>query len=102
MGYKEDMNEIIIILDDIISLLESTDKKFQRHANEYKYFRNNCGCAESEEESDNVRREILHTYSQGMGSFNDLVLCKDSKILPEDERFDILKTKLFETLIQQL
>ena len=103
MGYKEDMHEVIIILDDIISLLESTDKKFQPYANQYKYFRNECGCAENEEEANNVRREILRTYSQGMGSFNDLALCtEDGHLLSEHKRFYRLKTKLFETLRDQL
>src|SRR5690349_8188623 len=104
MSYKEDMREIIIILDEIIKVLESVNKdfSFQQYIDQYKYFRNNCGCAESEGEANDTRREILHTYSQGMASFNDLALWVDGKPLPEDLKFDELKDKLFETLKDQL
>jgi hypothetical protein len=105
MSYKEDMSATIIILDQIIKILESVNKdlSLQSYIRQYQYFRNNCGCAGNEEEANDIRGEILRTYSQGMGSFNDLALCtEDGNLLPKHKEFYRLKSELFEILRDQL
>lgn len=102
MNYKQDTREVTVILDQIISLLNSVNGAFENEKKVYKYFRNECACATNEEEANDIRREILRTYTHGSGSLNDLVLSSGSNILPKDEEFERLSNKLFETLRNQL
>lgn len=47
-------------------------------------------------------RGILGLYSQGMGGFQDVVLMRDGKVLPEQRRLDDLQRELFEESKRQL
>jgi hypothetical protein len=99
MSYKEDIKEISEILDQLIELLKSVNR--DEWAERLWRLRSDCEFAENEQDAARIRWLIRSIYG-GMGSFTDLVLCKDSEILPEDESFSQLRTKLHATVINQL
>jgi hypothetical protein len=100
MSYKEDMEELIQIIEQMIELLTIAEE--YPYAELFKNYSEDCKCVENEEEADQIRRIILRIFQGGMGSFNDLALYKDGKLWSRHKDFSILKTKLFNTLVDQL
>ena len=100
MNYKEDIQDLAIILDQIIALFESVNDK--RWLKSLKNFREDCEYIENEKEVNDFRRKLLNLFQGGMESFQDIVLCSNDKILPEDDEFDKLKKKLFDTSLKNL
>ncbi len=100
MSYKADTEKIAIILDQIIEVLESVHEVFWKKL--VQRFRADCEYVESEEEANRLRRGIIHSLGGGMGSFNDLILSSEGKILPEAYELDKLRKKLFNTILDQI
>jgi hypothetical protein len=51
---------------------------------------------------EDVVRSVLRLYGGGMGGFSDLVLQDPSGALPEQERFDQMRDRLFEHAREEL
>ena len=89
----ETHNEIIIILSKLIALLEETE--------DYDwacFFKNKKKNLMSTNNKEQIAREIIDSYRGGMGSFVDLVLQKNMKMLiNENNLLNEYRESLFES-----
>jgi len=98
LDYKDNINQLAIILEQIIEILGSVNEPF--FIKTLRCFRGDCEYVVNEQEAHDLNRKILNFCRGGMGSFNDLVLSsEDGKILEEDAEFYKLKTKLFSVCV---
>lgn len=81
------------ILDELIQLLSSVGETNWRHA--LLNLRDRYDTVINQQEQTEVLSDILHIYG-GMGSFSDLVLYQDGKLLLSQTRqLDDLRSQLF-------
>lgn len=94
------MDCILNILNKIISVLERSneDNWLKTFSNIYESYES----LENDDEKAYYRREILNVYG-GMGSFSDLVLYDNNKVLyEENNELDALRKDLFEEIRRRL
>lgn len=94
------MDCILNILNKIISVLERSneDDWLKTFSNIYESYES----LENDNEKAYYRRKILNVYG-GMGSFSDLVLYDNNKVLyEENNELDALRKDLFEEIRRRL
>lgn len=88
------LNVIRDILDEIITILSFVEETNWQIA--LKTFRNRCDSISTIEGEKTLSIDLIRMYG-GMGSFSDLILYKDRKLLQkETSQLDFLRRKLFE------
>lgn len=86
---------LISVIEKIIELLNSVEES--NWVTSFNKFRERCDSPDVED-LERLRSEILRIYG-GMGSFNDLVLYKQSQLMiKESQNLDKLRKELFQVL----
>ena len=94
------MDSMLVTLKKIITVLEDSDEtdwlnSFKEITKDYE----NLTDIDNKRE---LKRELLGIYG-GMGSFSDLVLYKDNRLLHEENnKLDLLRRELFEIINESL
>jgi uncharacterized protein DUF6966 len=89
----KNLTKVKRVLDKVILLLEQTEEL--NWLKSFVYFRSSCS---KENDLKNLANEIRRVYA-GMGSFSDLVLYRDGKMLiNETSQLDSLRRELFELI----
>lgn len=91
----KNLDQLKSTIEEIITLLESVEET--EYVQLFIHFRQQC---ENSNERDllQLRTDIKKIYG-GMGSFNDLFLCKNNKLLNwENGNLNNLRSKLFKLL----
>jgi hypothetical protein len=98
MDYKEKIQQLAAILDQIIEALEVAEDI--QYLQIFKRYRGGCEYVTNKEEANELARNILHSYRGGMGSFSDFSLYTNGEYIPGPAtEFDRLKTQLPELCI---
>lgn len=88
----ESKSQMIVAINKITSLLQSSEEKFWRS-----YFNHVLEELNRGQDEKRLCDSILRTFQGGMGSLNDLVLHKDGKpLVEENNQLDALKDQLFD------
>lgn len=88
----QSQTQLILVIEKIIKLLTSVEEK--NWVNIFKTYRNRCE-SKNEKELVQLRNDIVRIYG-GMGTFNDLVLYKQTQpAVKENQKLDELRKNLF-------